>query len=104
MLFSNLLSYPKIILVISILILILSIILFYSTKKEGFGSYITPTQVEGAVRVGSTSLSGAVEFAQPNEECYSRCAAATLSSNYLVETEKDLRLQECRSQCGYLYQ
>ena len=90
------------IIILSCIVLICSIVLVtMKHSQESFGSYITPTQVEGAVRVGSTALSGAVEFAQPNEECFSRCAAAVEGSTFMLETDKDLRLQECRAQCGY---
>ncbi len=95
-------SLLSIILSLAIIGLICAIVCLKQSPKEFFGSYITPTQVFGAVRSGSTALEGAVDYTPPNSECYERCAAGISQDYTTTTTEIEERLQLCQAQCGFL--
>jgi hypothetical protein len=82
-----------------IAVILLSIVCYKSSKKEGYGGYITPTEVMGAVRQGSTTTFGAVEIQNPREECLRRCLGALQNTADIDETYADERKQMCYGMC-----
>ncbi len=85
---------------LAILIIALAYLLYtHKSPAERFGGFITPTEVMGAVRQGSTTMSGAVEEQTPREECIKRCLGALQGADYLDSTYADERAQMCFGMC-----
>jgi hypothetical protein len=70
----------------------------YNTS-ESFGPFVRPTEVEGAVYQGSTTMAGSVIESAPREACLRRCFGAIEGSVFLDETSGDERAQLCYASC-----
>ena len=82
-----------------LLLIIALIISLKRSSSESYGGFITPKEVMGAVRSGSTALGGAVEFAGPREECIRRCMGGLQGGQFMNETSYDERAQMCYGMC-----
>lgn len=83
----------------AIAVVLLGFACYQQSKKEAYGGYITNKEVMGAVRQGSTTMSGAVELNNPREECLSRCLGALENTADINETYADERKQMCYGMC-----
>lgn len=82
-----------------ICLLILAAWLTVSFMRETYGPFVRPTEVEGAVYSGSTTMGGAVLLANPRQECLQRCFGGLEGSAFLDETSMDERKQLCFASC-----